>query len=112
MAIHLYSSQKDAKLFFNIFALHRSEQFFGADAEKFVPSRWGDSSLKKNFMPFGLGRRRCLGEHLASRIVKYVTVSIIKRYQSIESKDAREWTERLTLVASSRYGKSWRLIYR
>jgi cytochrome P450 len=38
-----------------------------ADPDAFAPNRWlaPDAAMKKAWMPFGAGQRKCIGEHFA-----------------------------------------------
>ena len=61
---------KDSVVLFNLLSIHMDELFW-TDPENFRPERFldgGNEILKekvKHVVPFGLGRRRCLGEQLA-----------------------------------------------
>ncbi|CAO2657980.1 Nn.00g072400.m01.CDS01 [Neocucurbitaria sp. VM-36] len=55
----------------NTWVAHRDSETFGADANEFKPERWliDDkdelSFMERNWMPFGLGSRTCLGRHIS-----------------------------------------------
>jgi cytochrome P450 len=47
-----------------IYAIHRREDLYGPDAEKFRPERWEGEALKDigyGYLPFNSGPRVCLG---------------------------------------------------
>ncbi len=48
---------------FNLFSLHRSEQYF-PNADQFVPDRFenmDDNTTNYAFIPFSVGPRNCIG---------------------------------------------------
>ncbi|MFQ6330969.1 cytochrome P450 [Nocardia sp. CWNU-33] len=51
------------ELAYSLYALHRDDRYF-SDPDRFDPDRWlsDDGNRRKAFLPFGLGRHRCLGE--------------------------------------------------
>ena len=67
----------------NIYASHHNPQVWG-DPEKFRPERLIDSGgrLKKieDFIPFGIGKRNCIGEVLARHQLFLYTVGILQKF--------------------------------
>ncbi|XP_063924929.1 probable cytochrome P450 305a1 isoform X2 [Zophobas morio] len=55
--------------------------------ETFKPERFlnekGEFSTPENFLPFGLGRRRCLGEVLAKHCLFYFFVEVMRKYSVV-----------------------------
>ncbi|KAI4957492.1 hypothetical protein J4E86_004630 [Alternaria arbusti] len=55
----------------NSWVAHRNTSVFGPDADVFRPERWLSSDKEKlslmdrNWMPFGLGSRTCIGRHIS-----------------------------------------------
>ena len=55
----------------NPYIIHRNTEIFGADAVSFRPERWIECSklelqrMKRFFLAFGYGSRRCLGKNIA-----------------------------------------------
>lgn len=55
----------------NSWVAHRSPTTFGHDAHLFNPDRWltadkeALASMDRNWMPFGLGARTCIGRHIS-----------------------------------------------
>lgn len=91
--------------FNNFFALHRQQGVFGEDAEDFKPSRWADVSPDQTeYMPFGHGRRRCAGEEKALKEARYVIRELVQRFQSIKSRDKRDWLGEWKLVVKNQNG--------
>ncbi|XP_022181369.1 methyl farnesoate epoxidase-like [Myzus persicae] len=79
-----YIIPKDTLVMASIWSVHMDEQHWG-DPEVFRPERFLDSTGKiiddSWFMPFGVGRRRCLGENLAKM---YIFTFIAKLIQNFE----------------------------
>ncbi|KAJ6835319.1 isoflavone 3'-hydroxylase [Iris pallida] len=56
-------------LLVNVYAIHRDSKTW-EEPEKFVPERFEESKGEgRKMLPFGMGRRRCPGEGLATRMV-------------------------------------------
>ncbi|XP_054287686.1 cytochrome P450 3A19-like [Macrosteles quadrilineatus] len=51
-----------------------------ADPDKFIPERFFTKpSNRSKFLPFGIGKRKCLGEHFAILIIKTFVVSVLTK---------------------------------
>ncbi|KAF5633551.1 benzoate 4-monooxygenase [Fusarium sp. NRRL 25303] len=63
-----------------IYAIHRSKDIWGADADKFRPERWEKLSDRQNtsFIPFGQGPAACVGRNLAEVEMKIIAATLIK----------------------------------
>jgi cytochrome P450 len=62
---------------FNAYTIHRSRQWWGDDADQFVPERWLDRERVRamhpfQYFPFLAGPRVCLGMHMAL-LVRHAT---------------------------------------
>ncbi|KAK7418347.1 hypothetical protein QQZ08_011290, partial [Neonectria magnoliae] len=53
--------RKGTAMFYNVYAMHRDEATFGADAEDFVPERWANLRPGWGYLPFNGGARSCVG---------------------------------------------------
>lgn len=66
--IHGYHFPKDCVLWTITYLLHHDERYFH-DAEKFIPQRWDEETIKDipkyAYFPFGGGNRMCIGEGFA-----------------------------------------------
>jgi cytochrome P450 len=74
----------------NFYMLHRDPTVFGDDVEAFNPHRW--TSIKptsKQFAPFGLGGRSCLGKDKALVEAGYVLARLAKEFEVLEFKGAK-----------------------
>ncbi len=84
MKLGEYSIPKGASIQAILMVAHIDKETFGEDASSFRPERWisDDGKLKKfkEFMPFGLGKRQCVGENLAKKEMFIVTVSLLQRF--------------------------------
>ena len=109
------------------YVLHRIPESFGQDAEDFRPERWicheadetssdvrgrKDVGLQSqldirhsaNYIPFGLGPRRCPAQERAIAETLVVIVRLAQTFKSIESRDERDWQEKAGLVSRNRNG--------
>lgn len=80
---------KDTTIYINLWALHHDETFW-ENPWKFSPGRFLDNEGKlvppqhpsrKRLMPFGAGRRVCLGETLAKNRLYLYVLALVKRYE-------------------------------
>lgn len=72
----------------SFYALHRTKDVFGDDAEIFRPERWaGLRPPPWNFLPFGGGPRVCPGQNLALTEISYALVKIVGAFDAIENRD-------------------------
>lgn len=68
-----------------LFSIHRLEQYYGLNANDFVPERWlGLSKIGWAFMPFGSGPRVCLGQQFALTEVLYVYVRLAQAFETLD----------------------------
>ncbi|KAL2690043.1 hypothetical protein Neosp_004111 [[Neocosmospora] mangrovei] len=58
-------------MFYNVYAMHRSEAVFGPCAEEFIPERWRDLRPGWGYLPFNGGARACIGREFSGwRVVQ------------------------------------------
>lgn len=77
-----YSLPAGAEVVFSLSALHRDPVLY-PDPLKFDPDRWsGDSSktVRYAFIPFGTGRRKCIGDSLAHTVVMTTAATMFSRW--------------------------------
>ncbi|CAH1779749.1 unnamed protein product, partial [Owenia fusiformis] len=80
-----YFIPKDTQVWVNLFGVHHDERYF-ADPWAFKPERFLDENgdvipvdQRKMLMPFGAGRRVCVGEQLArARLFLFFTAMLQK----------------------------------
>jgi cytochrome P450 len=91
----------------NVYAMHRRTDYYGADAEEFRPERWLDDAVNGTkglrpgweYLPFNGGARICLGQQYALMEASYTTVRLCQVFGSIESRDPTEvWREKINLT--------------
>lgn len=66
-------------VFASFYHLHRSNYFHHAN--DFIPERWNDVIDKNYYMPYGRGKRQCIGNHLAHLELKLGLRYIIENYE-------------------------------
>jgi cytochrome P450 len=76
------------------YTTHRDPSAF-PDGDKYDPSRWlttegGTDDMKELFMPFGKGRRGCMGMNLATMEMKLAIATLFKRYTVKVSEQMKE----------------------
>ncbi|MCA9839964.1 MAG: cytochrome P450 [Trueperaceae bacterium] len=86
---------KGSRLFVSIYSIHRHGHFW-EDPLAFKPERFIIKGAQKAYMPFGLGERVCLGQHLAMLETQVILAVLLRRW-SFEL----EQTEFLPKVAIS-----------
>ncbi|KAF1953566.1 cytochrome P450 52A12 [Byssothecium circinans] len=88
------------------FAMHRREDFYGADAEEFRPERWETLRVGWEYLPFNGGPRICLGQQYALTEASFVTVRLAQMFKAVESRDTNGgvWVEGLGLTLCSGNG--------
>jgi len=80
---------KDTTLLLSPWAINRSKQFWGSDAESFNPERWmqkgtantGGASTNYAAITFLHGSRSCIGRDFAQAEMKCLTASFFGRYR-------------------------------
>ena len=87
------------------FVLHRLPSIWGLDADEFRPDRWATFKPQTwEYVPFGGGPRGCAGQYKALTEASYIIVRILHEFESIESRDEREWTGQVQLTAKNVHG--------
>ncbi|MEX0992936.1 MAG: cytochrome P450 [Solirubrobacterales bacterium] len=75
-----YRFEPGAQLAASIILLHYDPELYGADAQEFRPERFLEGAPEPyTWIPFGGGRRRCLGATFAQYEMKVVISTILKR---------------------------------
>ena len=76
-----YDLEPGKVLMGNIFSVHQREDIY-PDAKQFKPERFLEREFTGGeFVPFGGGARRCIGEALAKFELKLVIATVVSRYQ-------------------------------
>ncbi|XP_072021871.1 cytochrome P450 2J2-like [Amphiura filiformis] len=79
-----YSIQKGTNVWINLYAVLHSPEHW-KDPEEFIPERFLTADGKKTetpeaFIPFGLGRRICIGEQLARMELFLLMTNLLQRF--------------------------------
>ncbi|KUJ21518.1 cytochrome P450 [Mollisia scopiformis] len=67
------------------YAMQRHPEFWGSDADLFIPERWERRKVGAEYSPFGGGQRGCLGPKFGHAIVASMTIQLLQRFDSIEN---------------------------
>ncbi|KAF1948000.1 cytochrome P450 52A12 [Clathrospora elynae] len=86
------------------YTMHRRHDLYGPDADEYKPERWETLRPGWEYLPFNGGPRICLGQQYALTEASYVTVRLVQEFKTMESRDAGEWQEGLTLTCCSLNG--------
>ncbi|KAI4222525.1 MAG: hypothetical protein L6R36_006093 [Xanthoria steineri] len=99
----------DTIVILNMFALHRSRDIYGMDADKFRPERWEDQKPEWAYVPFGAGPRACLGRQLALAEATYVVVRMAQEFGNVTAAEDVDWEEQATMTLCVKHGCNVRL---
>ncbi|CZR51989.1 probable cytochrome P450 52A12 [Phialocephala subalpina] len=86
---------------YSTYVMHRRPDIYGPDAAHFRPERWApEEGLRPGwgYLPFNGGPRICVGQQFALTEASYTTVRLVQEFCGLESRDAREWVEQLSLT--------------
>ncbi|GAB1735096.1 hypothetical protein NU219Hw_g164t1 [Hortaea werneckii] len=90
--------RRGQQVLWNIYAMHRRQDFWGADALEFKPERWEDPRRRRRrsrlpggedgggfaYTPFSAGPRICLGQQYALTEAGYLLVRLVQRFDRVE----------------------------
>uniref|UniRef100_A0A1B6CMB7 Cytochrome P450 n=1 Tax=Clastoptera arizonana TaxID=38151 RepID=A0A1B6CMB7_9HEMI len=78
-----YLIPKGVQVIFQHYVISNSERYF-TDPNKFIPERWLKSNKKQHHafasLPFGYGRRMCLGRRFAELEIQTIIAKIIQKF--------------------------------
>ena len=95
-----YDLEPGQVLMGNIFSVHQREDIY-SDAKQFKPERFLEREFTGGeFVPFGGGARRCIGEALANFELKLVLATVVSRYQLTLASDRPEKPQRRGVTLS------------
>ncbi|PLB48986.1 cytochrome P450 monooxygenase GliC2 [Aspergillus steynii IBT 23096] len=75
---------KNTTVIVDAFAINIRNPFWGPDNRAYRPSRFEgvkQSQLRYNLATFGYGPRKCLGQHIADKIIKSVVFHLFSKYR-------------------------------
>jgi cytochrome P450 len=83
---------------YNVYAMHRRTDFWGADAHLFRPERWEENAKHGwEYLPFNGGPRICLGQQYALTEASYTVVRLMQHFDSLENADPHPRQEPIKL---------------
>ncbi|CVL02464.1 related to cytochrome P450 alkane hydroxylase [Fusarium mangiferae] len=95
---------KGSMVNYTVYAMHRRKDLYGQDAEEFRPERWESLRPSWFFLPFNGGPRICLGQQYAITESLLVIMRFAQEFTSIQSMDAKPWTEEIALGCGNANG--------
>ncbi len=102
--------KKNQEVAYSVFVMHRTEDFWGQDANEFRPERWIGRKVGWEYLPFNGGPRICLGQQFALTSASFATVRLLQRFDRIENLDTEMGDKQnATLTACSASGVKIRL---
>ena len=103
-----YDLEPGKVLMGNIYSVHQREDIY-PDAKQFKPERFEMREFTPGeFVPFGGGARRCIGEALAKFELKLVLATVVSRYQLTLKSDRPEKPQRRGVTLSPAGGVKMR----
>ncbi|KAI0598453.1 putative N-alkane-inducible cytochrome P450 [Biscogniauxia sp. FL1348] len=87
-----------------LYAMQHREDIWGRDVEEFRPERWQTHRPGWEFIPFGAGARKCLGQQFGRQEVSYVISRFCQKYDRIENMEEGDGKIRLHHAIENRSG--------
>ncbi|KAI2628032.1 putative N-alkane-inducible cytochrome P450 [Hypomontagnella submonticulosa] len=87
-----------------LYAMQHRADIWGADVEEFRPERWETHRPGWEFIPFGAGARKCLGQQFGRQEVGYVVSRFCQKYDRIENMEEGDNRIRLHHAIENRSG--------
>lgn len=89
----------------NFYVLHRDPAVFGQDVEDFNPHRWDlIKPAPKEYIPFGIGGRACLGKDKALVEAAYVLVRLAKEFDELKFTGAERYRGEIRVTLKNKDG--------
>ncbi|KAJ5101401.1 hypothetical protein NUU61_003623 [Penicillium alfredii] len=80
--------KKGSMVAYNVFAMHRRNDFWGKDARIFRPERWEENAKHGwEYLPFNGGPRICLGQQYALTEASYTVARLLQHFDTLENAD-------------------------
>jgi cytochrome P450 len=78
--------KKGTAVFYATYSLQRDKEFWGEDANEFVPERWENHKFSAwRYIPFNGGPRICLGQQFALTEIAYAITRVLQNFKDIET---------------------------
>ncbi|KAI1802895.1 putative N-alkane-inducible cytochrome P450 [Daldinia bambusicola] len=87
-----------------LYAMQHRADIWGPDVEEFRPERWETYRAGWEFIPFGAGARKCLGQQFGRQEVGYVVSRFCQKYDRIENMEVGDGRIRLHHAIENRSG--------
>ncbi|KAI1204810.1 putative N-alkane-inducible cytochrome P450 [Annulohypoxylon truncatum] len=87
-----------------LYAMQHRADIWGADVEEFRPERWETHRPGWEYIPFGAGARKCLGQQFGRQEVGYVVSRFCQKYDRIENMEEGDGRIRLHHAIENRSG--------
>jgi len=95
--------------------LHTREDIWGPNAHEFNPDHFSAENKKKrkrsHFIPFGLGARRCIGEHMSVMEMRTIASMLLRKYK-FELVEDQEIVPFVRFSWMTKYGIKMRIVER
>ncbi|KAI5862998.1 putative N-alkane-inducible cytochrome P450 [Durotheca rogersii] len=95
---------KGTQVLIALYAMQHRPDIWGPDVEVFRPERWETHRPGWEFIPFGAGARKCLGQQFGRQEVSYVIARFCQKYDRIENMEEGDGEIRLHHAIENRSG--------
>lgn len=96
--------KKGQMVIYQVYVMHRRTDLYGEDAQEFKPERWESLRPSWQYLPFNGGPRICIGQQFALTEASFTTIRILQAFKGLESRDATEQMDLLTLTSTVKGG--------
>ncbi|KAK8075123.1 hypothetical protein PG997_009786 [Apiospora hydei] len=95
---------KGTQVIIPLYAMQHRKDIWGEDAEDFRPERWATHRPGWEWLPFGAGARKCLGQQFGRQEVSYIVSRFCQKYDRIENMEQGDGRIRLHHAIENRSG--------
>ncbi|TGO33711.1 hypothetical protein BHYA_0231g00230 [Botrytis hyacinthi] len=74
-----------SRVLVSMYAMQYRKDIWGEDADKFRPERWEGRRAAWEYIPFGGGPRKCIGQEFALTETSYIIIRFLQKYDRIEN---------------------------
>ncbi|ESZ92114.1 hypothetical protein SBOR_7493 [Sclerotinia borealis F-4128] len=74
-----------SRVLYSTYAMQYRKDIWGEDADEFKPERWEGRRAGWEFIPFGGGPRKCIGQQFSLTEASYIIVRFLQKYDQIEN---------------------------
>ncbi|KAI0178934.1 putative N-alkane-inducible cytochrome P450 [Hypoxylon sp. FL1284] len=87
-----------------LYAMQHRKDLWGDDADEFRPERWETHRPGWEFIPFGAGARKCIGQQFGRQEVSYIISRFCQKYDRIDNMEQGDGRIRLHHAIENRSG--------